>query len=128
MLSALDSPPLRNCCCDSGRQINLIVVTFVFYSIPFQNQPIVPPWSSQAVLKLEHKNSQVREHLNSEIIMYYYAHHHDHHIVSHLHGSQSHEYDYQIPNVLMESPEEMEEVLADLRRNAEARAKTMARY
>jgi len=54
------------------------------------NQPIVPPWSSQAVLKLEHKNSQ-------------------------------------IPNVLMESPEEMEEVLADLRRNSEARAKTMAR-
>ena len=60
--------------------------------------------------------------------MYYYARHHDHHIVSHIHGSQSHEHAYQIPNVLMESPEEMEEVLADLRRNAEARAKTMARY
>ena len=60
--------------------------------------------------------------------MYYHPHHHGHHIESHLHGSQSHEHDYQIPNVLMESPEEMEEVLADLRRNAEARAKTMARY
>ena len=128
MLGALDSSPLCNCCCDGGGQINLIVVTFVFYLISFQNQRIVPPWSSQAVLKLEHKNSQVREHWNSEIIMYYHPHHHDCHIESHLHDPQSHDNDYQIPNVLMESPEEMEEVLADLRRNAEARAKTMARY
>ena len=128
MLGALDSPLLCNCCCDGGGQINLTVVTFVFYLTSFQNQPIVPPWSSQAVLKLEHKNSQVREHLNTEIIMYYHPHHHDRHIESQIHVTQSHEHDYQIPNVLMESPEEMEEVLADLRRNAEARAKTMARY
>ena len=53
-----------------------------FYSTSFQNQPIVPPWSSQAVLKLEHKSSQVREHLNSEIIMYYHPRHHDRHMSS----------------------------------------------
>ena len=88
----------------------------------------MPPWSSQAVLKLEHKNGQVREHLNIEIIMYYHPHHHNGHMESPFHDPQSHEHDCQIPNVLMESPEEMEEVLADLRRNAEARAKTMARY
>ena len=147
MLGALDSFPLGNCCCDGGGQINLINVTLVFYpiliqwrsadqsdrrdflySIPLQSQPIVPPWSSQAVLKLEQKSSQVGEHLNREIITYCHPHHHDRHIASHLHDSQSQDNDYQIPNVLMESPEEMEEVLADLRRNAEARAKTMARY
>ena len=145
VLGALDSFSLRNCRCDGGRQINLINVTFVFHSfsfqwwwadqsyrrefcfypISFQNQPIVPPWSSQAVLKLEHKSSQVREQWNNPVLSSPSPR------PSYIHGSPSQSLiinDYQIPNVLMESPEEMEEVLADLRRNAEARAKTMARY